>query len=57
MPTLSYLVDPDPLGFIPQWQARDITRRVLNLIEKANFRRIPLVMLSLDTEKVFHKVC
>ena len=50
------LIHPDQAGFIKDRQAGDNTRRVVHLIQKANRKRIPTVVLTLDAEKAFDRV-
>lgn len=56
MPLLPILVHPDQVGFVPERQAPDATRRVINLIHQTNQTRTPSLLLSLDAEKAFDRV-
>lgn len=56
MKCLPSLVHPDQGGFIPDRQALDATRRVLNLIHQVVQVQTPSLLLSLDAEKVFNRV-
>lgn len=53
---LPSLVKPDRVGFVAGRQARDATRRILNLVHSASGDRRPSVLLSLDAEKAFDRI-
>lgn len=53
---LPQLISPDQVGFVYGRQARDGTRRVLDLIQIAHLARGDAVLLSLDAEKAFDRV-
>lgn len=53
---LPSLVSPDQVGFIPHKQARDGTRRVLDLIQSAHISKDDSALISLDAEKVFDHI-
>lgn len=50
---LPLLISPDQVGFVYGRQARDGTRRFLDLIQHAHFTSENLVLVSLDAEKAF----
>lgn len=53
---LPELVSPDQVGFVLKRQARDGTRRILDLIQFATSSPTDAVLLSLDAEKAFDRV-
>lgn len=53
---IASLVHPDQVGFVPQRQAPDCTRRFVNFIQWAEYQQTPSLLLSLDVEKAFHRV-
>lgn len=53
---LPYLVQLDQVGFVPDRQAPDAARRVINLIHKVNQTQTPSLLLSLNAEKWFNRV-
>lgn len=50
------LIHQDQVGFILGRWAPDATRRVLNLLSKAEDCRTPSLFLSLDAEKAFNRL-
>lgn len=50
------LIAPDQVGFIKGRQAPDGTRRILNLLRKAESRNLPTAFIALDAEKAFDTV-
>lgn len=53
---LPSLVHPDQVGFVAHRQARDGTRRILNLIQLAKLKSSDSIVISLDAEKAFDRV-
>lgn len=53
---LSSLVHHDQVGFVANRQARDGTRRILNLIQLAKLSSADSILISLDAEKAFDRV-
>lgn len=53
---MPHLIHPDQSGFIKGRQTHDNTRHIAHLIEKANKRQIPAVLVGLDAEKAFDRV-
>uniref|UniRef100_A0A803KCY8 Reverse transcriptase domain-containing protein n=1 Tax=Xenopus tropicalis TaxID=8364 RepID=A0A803KCY8_XENTR len=50
------LINPDQVGFIQGRQARDNTRRAIDLIEVINKQHAPALIMSLDAEKAFDRL-
>lgn len=50
---LPSLIHPDQVGFVKNRQARDGTRRILNLIQMARSSPGDSILISLDAEKAF----
>ncbi|KAM8960503.1 LOW QUALITY PROTEIN: uncharacterized protein RCH25_036216 [Pelodytes ibericus] len=50
------LIHFDQVGFIPGGDAANNTRRMIDVLDYAHRRRIPLLTMSLDAEKVFDRV-
>lgn len=55
-PWLSHLIDLDQVGFIPTWEARHNTTKILNLVHHANEINTHCVFLNTDAEKAFDRV-
>lgn len=53
---LPSLVHMDQVGFMPDRQAPDATRRVIDLIHQVTHTRTPSLLLYLDAEKAFDRV-
>lgn len=55
MDIIPSLVHPDQVGFVKGRQAPDATRRLMNLIGKADLCRTTSLLFSFDAEKVFDR--
>uniref|UniRef100_A0A803J671 Reverse transcriptase domain-containing protein n=1 Tax=Xenopus tropicalis TaxID=8364 RepID=A0A803J671_XENTR len=55
-PLLQSLIVNDQVGFVPNRQAPDNTRKIINIARYANSNRVPCLILSLDAEKAFNRV-
>lgn len=53
---LPSLINLDQVGFTPNRQGHDGTRRILNIIRYTEINRIPWILLSLDAEKAFDRI-
>ncbi|XP_075139572.1 scavenger receptor cysteine-rich type 1 protein M130-like [Leptodactylus fuscus] len=47
----------DQIGFVKGRQSYENTRRVLNLVHQTEMRKLEMVMLALDAEKAFDRIC
>lgn len=53
---LLHLIHLDQVGFVPSWESRDNTTKVLNLLHVANTTNVPCVFLGTNAEKALDRV-
>lgn len=56
MDPIPQLIHSDQVGFVPKREARDNTTKAIHLIQAAQTRKKPLLLLSTDAEKAFNRV-